>query len=117
MSSLCALHGKTHQTPQICQGGRELFLCSPVQKTEGDGVGAEEVPGDISRDTEHPLSVTAVTLCSVESNVRSCPEMQVFTPAVYPLPSSYKRSNRAFGRTRVQRGEPKNALSAVVPAS
>ncbi|CAI8048852.1 hypothetical protein GBAR_LOCUS26925 [Geodia barretti] len=34
-------------------------------KTEGDGVGAEEVPGDISRDTEHPLSVTAVTLCSL----------------------------------------------------
>jgi hypothetical protein len=38
-----------------------LSLCA---LSEG-GVGAEEVPGDISRDTEHPLSVTAVTLCSV----------------------------------------------------
>ena len=66
--SLCVpeqVHGKTHQTPQICQGGRELFLCSPVQCQKVMVFGAEEVPGDRSGDKEHPLSVTAVTLCSV----------------------------------------------------
>ncbi|CAI7996047.1 hypothetical protein GBAR_LOCUS1806 [Geodia barretti] len=56
-----------------------LSLCTP---TEGDGVGAEEVPGDRSRDKEHPLSVTAVTLCSHQ--VPQSQILSLFSPALSP---------------------------------
>ena len=41
----------------------------PSAVAEGGGVGAKEGPGHSSRDTEHPLSVTAITLCGVKPYV------------------------------------------------
>ena len=44
---------------------KRAVLVLPLAAAEGDGFGANERPGHSSRDTENPLSLTAITLCGI----------------------------------------------------